>query len=278
MTKRKLKTGNVILTILFAVISLFFLLPLIWMLSAASKTEQDVWTFPIQWIPEHWNFINNFKTVWMGDISFGLFYLNSIKIAVISTLATIVISAMAGYALSKLNFKGRGMVFTLMLAFMMIPEQATLVPRYIMIKELGLYDSHAALILMGMFSSYFTFLLRQFMVGIHNDLLEAAELDGAGFLRIFWSVVLPLSQPILATVGIIKFIWTWNDYQGPLIMLNSTKLYTIPLGMQFFKEEFGTQISVMMMASVAAIVPLLVLFLALQKQVIEGIAIGGVKG
>lgn len=278
MTMKKLKPGNLIFTVLFALCSVFFLMPLVWMLSAASKTEKEVWTFPIQWIPTDWNLVANFKAVWMGDVAFGLFYMNSLKIALISTLATIVISAMAGYALAKLDFKGRAVIFTLMLAFMMIPEQATLVPRYIMIKELGLYDSHAALILMGMFSSYFTFLLRQFMIGIHNDMLEAAELDGAGFLRIFWSVVLPLSRPILATVGIIKFIWTWNDYQGPLIMLNSTKLYTIPLGMQFFKEEFGTQISVMMMASVAAILPLLVLFLALQKQVIDGIAIGGVKG
>ncbi|AIQ28906.1 MULTISPECIES: carbohydrate ABC transporter permease [Paenibacillus] len=278
MTMRKFKTGNLIFTALFALLSVFFLMPLVWMLSAASKTEKEVWTFPIQWIPTDWNLIANFKAVWMGDVAFGLFYMNSIKIALISTIATIVISAMAGYALGKLDFKGRTLIFTLMLAFMMIPEQATLVPRYIMIKELGLYDSHAALILMGMFSSYFTFLLRQFMIGIHNDMLEAAELDGAGFFRIFWSVVLPLSRPILATVGIIKFIWTWNDYQGPLIMLNSTKLYTIPLGMQFFKEEFGTQISVMMMASVAAILPLLILFLALQKQVIDGIAIGGVKG
>lgn len=278
MTMKKLKPGNLIFTVLFALCSVFFLMPLVWMLSAASKTEKEVWTFLIQWIPTDWNLIANFKAVWMGDVAFGLFYMNSLKIALISTLATIVISAMAGYALAKLDFKGRALIFTLMLAFMMIPEQATLVPRYIMIKELGLYDSHAALILMGMFSSYFTFLLRQFMIGIHNDMLEAAELDGAGFLRIFWSVVLPLSRPILATVGIIKFIWTWNDYQGPLIMLNSTKLYTIPLGMQFFKEEFGTQISVMMMASVAAILPLLVLFLILQKQVINGIAIGGVKG
>lgn len=278
MLLTRIKTSRLILTLFFAALSVFFLLPLFWMLSAAAKTEMDVWTFPIQWIPKEWNLVENFKAVWLGDVSFGLFYMNSIKIAAISTLATILISSMAGYALSKLEFKGRGLVFSLMLAFMMIPEQATLVPRYIMIKEIGLYDTHTALILMGIFSSYFSFLLRQFMAGIHNDLLEAAELDGAGFFRVFWNVMLPLSKPILATVGIIKFIWTWNDYQGPLIMLNSTKLFTIPLGMQFFQEEFGTRIAVMMMASVAAIVPLIVLFLLLQKQVINGIAIGGVKG
>ncbi|WP_139990687.1 carbohydrate ABC transporter permease [Paenibacillus paridis] len=275
---KKVQVSNLLLTLLFAALSLFFLLPLFWMLSAASKTELDVWTFPIQWIPEQWNFIQNFKAVWMGDVSFSLFYLNSLKISILSTIGTILVCSMAGYALAKLNFKGKGLIFSLMMAFMMIPEQATLVPRYIMIKEMGLYDTHTSLILLGLFSSYFTFLLRQFMLGIHSDMLEAAELDGAGFIRVFWSVVLPLSQPILATVGIIKFIWTWNDYQGPLIFLYSNNLFTIPLGMQFFKEEFGTRISVMMMASLSAIVPLLILFLLLQKKVINGIAIGGVKG
>jgi multiple sugar transport system permease protein len=275
---KKVQVSNLLLTLLFAALSLFFLLPLFWMLSAASKTELDVWTFPIQWIPEQWNFVQNFKAVWMGDVSFSLFYLNSLKISVLSTIGTILVCSMAGYALAKLKFKGKGLIFSLMMAFMMIPEQATLVPRYIMIKEMGLYDTHTSLILLGLFSSYFTFLLRQFMLGIHSDMLEAAELDGAGFIRVFWSVVLPLSQPILATVGIIKFIWTWNDYQGPLIFLYSNDLFTIPLGMQFFKEEFGTRISVMMMASLSAIVPLLILFLLLQKKVINGIAIGGVKG
>lgn len=275
---KKVQVSNLLLTLLFAALSLFFLLPLFWMLSAASKTELDVWTFPIQWIPDQWNFVQNFKAVWMGDVSFSLFYLNSLKISILSTIGTILVCSMAGYALAKLNFKGKGLIFSLMMAFMMIPEQATLVPRYIMIKEMGLYDTHTSLILLGLFSSYFTFLLRQFMLGIHSDMLEAAELDGAGFIRVFWSVVLPLSQPILATVGIIKFIWTWNDYQGPLIFLYSNDLFTIPLGMQFFKEEFGTRISVMMMASLSAIVPLLILFLLLQKKVINGIAIGGVKG
>lgn len=270
--------SRALLTAVFGMLSLFFLIPLFWMLSASAKTEKDVWTFPIQWIPEQWNFISNFKTVWMGDVSFGLFYGNSLKIALITTLATLLISSMSGYALSKLPFKGQAFIFGILMSCMMIPDQATLVPRYIMMRWFGLYDTHAALILPGMFAIYFTFLIRQFMLGVHNDLLEAAELDGAGFVRIFVSIMLPLSRPILATVGIIKFIWTWNDYQGPLIFLYSKKLFTIPLGMQFFKEEFGTHISVMMMASLSAVLPLLILFLLMQKQVINGIAIGGVKG
>jgi multiple sugar transport system permease protein len=248
------------------------------MLSAAAKPENEVWTFPIQWIPETWNFANNFREVWMGKVPFYLFYYNSFKISITVTLATLLFSSMAAYAFAKLQFTGKHLLFGLLLSFMMIPEQATLVPRYLMVRWLGLYDTHAGVVFLLMFSIYFTFLIRQFMMGIHNDLLEAAQLDGAGYFRTYWQIVLPLSRPILATVGIIKFIWSWNDYQTPLIFLFSKQLFPIPLGMQYFKEEFASSIAVLMMASLSAIVPLLALFLLLQRQVIKGISLGGVKG
>ncbi|MDU4694736.1 MULTISPECIES: carbohydrate ABC transporter permease [Paenibacillus] len=274
----KNKWGKLLTTVVLGLLSLCFLLPLIWMLSAASKIEKDVWTFPIQWIPETWNFVNNFKEVWMGKVPFHMFYVNSIKIAAIATLATLIVSSMAGYAFSKIDFKGKHLLFGLLMSFMMIPEQSTLVPRYLLIKWFGLYNTHTAIVLLLMFSTYFTFLFRQYMMGIHDDMLEAAQLDGAGYFKIYWKVMLPLCKPIIATVGIIKFIWTWNDYQTPLIFLLSKEKFPIPLGIQFFKEEFATNISVMMMASLSAIVPLIIVFLFLQKQVIEGIALGGVKG
>ncbi|TLS48238.1 carbohydrate ABC transporter permease [Paenibacillus antri] len=248
------------------------------MVSAASKIESEVWTFPIRWIPKTWNFMNNFQEVWLGKVPFTIFYANSIKIAVMTTAATILFSSMAGYAFAKIRFAGRHAVFGLLLSLMMIPEQATLVPRYILIRWLGLYDTHEALVLLMMFSIYFTFLFRQFIAGIHNDYLEAAQIDGAGYFRTYWQIVVPLSKPIFATVAIIKFIWTWNDYQTPLIFLVSRQLFPIPLGIQYFKEEFATSIAVMMMASLSAIVPLLALFLVLQRHVIRGISLGGVKG
>ncbi|WP_438444075.1 carbohydrate ABC transporter permease [Gorillibacterium sp. sgz5001074] len=275
---RKYDWGKLANTLVFGALSLFFLVPLIWMLSSASKPENEVWTYPIQWIPEKWNFVKNFKEVWLGKVPFYEFYLNSIKISVVVTAATILFSSMAGFAFAKLRFSGKNWLFGLLLSFMMIPEQATLVPRYLMIKYMGLYDTHSAIYFLLMFSIYFTFLIRQFMMGIHNDFLEAAELDGAGYFRTFWQIILPLSKPILATVAIIKFIWSWNDYQTPLIFLYTKKLFPIPLGMQYFKEEFATNISVMMMASLSAILPLLILFLVLQRHVIKGISLGGVKG
>ncbi len=278
MPARKFDLTKWLLTILLGAFSVLFLVPLIWMISAASKFEKDVMEFPIRWIPQDWNFIGNFQEVWLGKVPFYLFYLNSLKLALVMTACTIFFSSMAAFAFTKLRFKGRDLAFGVLLTFMVIPEQATLVPRYLLMKWLHMYNTHAGMVLMGMFSIYFTFLLRQFMMGIHSDFIEAAKIDGAGYFKTYWSIILPLCKPILATVGIIKFIWTWNDYQTPLIFLINKSLYTIPLGMQMFKDEFADNYAVIMMASLSAILPLLIIFIVLQKQVINGISLGGVKG
>lgn len=274
----KNRLSKIVTTAIMAAVSVFFLIPLLWMTSAAFKFETDVMVFPIQWIPETMNVVYNFKAVWMGSVPFYTFYLNSIKISLAVTLLTIAFSSMAAYSLTKLRFRGRDLVFVLLLSYMIIPAQATLVPRFLLVRWFGLYDTHASLILMDMFSIYFTFLLRQFMMGVNNDFIEAARIDGAGHFKIFWSIMLPLCKPILATVGIIKFIWSWNDYQNPLIFLISRELYTIPLGMALFRDDYTNNYAIMMMASLSAIVPLFIVFIALQKHVIKGIALGGVKG
>ncbi len=278
MVSKRFDMSRMIFTIVFAAISVFFLTPLFWMVSAASKFEQDVLIYPIQWIPTDWNLIGNFKQVWMGKIPFMMFYYNSIKLSIAMTFTTLLFSSMAAYAFTKIQFKGRDFSFGLLLSLMIIPAESTLVPRYLLLKWLGLYNSHAGLIILGMFSIYFTFLFRQFMLSIHNDYIEAAKIDGAGYWRVYWSIILPLSKPIVATVGIIKFIWSWNDYQAPLIFLISRKLYPIPLGMQLFRDDFTHNYAVVMMAALSAIVPLLIVFIILQKQVIKGISLGGVKG
>ncbi|WP_110932917.1 carbohydrate ABC transporter permease [Paenibacillus bouchesdurhonensis] len=270
--------SKTIITVFMGALSIVFLIPLIWMVSAAFKYEKDVMRFPIQWIPEKINVAYNFKAVWMGKIPFYEFYFNSFKIAIITTCITLIISSMAAYALTKINFKGRNLVFLALLSFMIIPDQATLIPRFLLIRWFGLYNTHAAIILMSMFSIYFTFLLRQFMVGISDEFIEAARIDGAGHFKIFTSIMIPLCKPVLATVAIIKFIWTWNDYQNPLIFLLDKDLYTIPLGMTLFRDDYTNNYAIMMTAAVSAIIPLLIVFTALQKQVINGIALGGVKG
>ncbi|WP_078434875.1 carbohydrate ABC transporter permease [Metabacillus halosaccharovorans] len=277
MTKQ-LNAQKLIITIVVFLISILFLLPFVWMLSTSFKIEADVFKFPIEWIPERWNGFNNYQQVWFGDFPFYIYYWNSIKVAVLTTLVSCTVSALAAYGFSKVNFPAGKWLFIIVLATYMVPPQASLVPQFILYRNIGLFDSHLGLILLGSFSVLGTFMLRQFFMGIHNEYIDAAKIDGAGHWRIFWSIALPIVRPAVATYAILRFIWTWNDYQNPLIFLRTDALYTIQLAMQKFTTINGEFYSLIMAAAVSAILPLLIVFIIGQKQVIEGIALGGVKG
>ncbi|WP_239617753.1 carbohydrate ABC transporter permease [Cohnella mopanensis] len=269
---------KVAVTALLFVVSILFLLPFIWMLVTSFKIEKDVFVYPIQWIPKQWNAIANYKEVWFGDYPFYVYYLNSIKVAVITTLISCTTASLAAYGFSKVRFKGSKALFVIVLATYMVPNQAILVPQFILYRNIGLFDSHLGLIIIGSFSVLGTFMLRQFFMGIHQEYIESAKVDGAGHLRTFWSIAMPLVKPAVATYAILRFIWTWNDYQNPLIFLRTDKLYTIPLAMQKFTSMSGEFYSLIMAGAVSAIIPLLIVFIVGQKNVIEGIALGGVKG
>ncbi|WP_261302930.1 carbohydrate ABC transporter permease [Paenibacillus andongensis] len=267
---------KMLLTILMFIIGILFMSPFLWMISASMKPEADVFLYPIQWIPKHWNLIENYKTVW--STKFSLYYWNSIKVSVLTTALSVLLSSMAAYAFSKIKFRGRHVLFVLVLAIYMIPSQAILVPQFLLFRWMGLFDSHFGLILLGSFSVLGTFMLRQFYMGIHEEFIESARMDGAGHVRIFFSICTPLVRPAIATYAILRFIWTWNDYQNPLIFLRTKDLFTLPLGIRSFADLNGEFYSLIMAASVSAIVPLLIIFIIGQKQVIEGISMGGVKG
>ncbi|GAA4877341.1 carbohydrate ABC transporter permease [Paenibacillus vulneris] len=269
---------KLIFTIIMFAISILFLMPFIWMLSASFKMESDVFNFPIDWIPKQWNAINNYKEVWFGQYPFYLYYWNSIKITVVTTLISVTVSALAAYGFSKVQFAASKWLFLIVLTTYMVPSQAVLVPQFILYRWIGLFDNHIGLILIGSFSVLGTFMLRQFFMGLHNDFIESAKIDGAGHWKIFWNIALPLVRPAVATYAILRFIWTWNDYQNALIFLRTDKLFTIQLAMQKFTSLSGEFYSLIMAAAVSAIVPLLIIFIIGQKSVIEGIAMGGVKG
>ncbi|MDQ0225643.1 sugar ABC transporter ATP-binding protein [Bacillus sp. 7586-K] len=275
---KTIKLQKIITTIIVFLFSILFMLPFVWMLSTSFKIEADVFTFPIQWIPERWNGFNNYREVWFGDFPFYTYYWNSIKVAVLTTIVSCTVSALAAYGFSKVRFPAGKWLFFIVLATYMVPPQASLVPQFILYRNIGLFDSHLGLILLGSFSVLGTFMLRQFFMGIHNDYIDAAKIDGAGHIRIFWSIALPIVRPAVATYAILRFIWTWNDYQNPLIFLRTDALYTIQLAMQKFTTINGEFYSLIMAAAVSAILPLLIVFIIGQKQVIEGIALGGVKG
>lgn len=270
--------SRVITTCIMGALSIVFLIPLIWMISAAFKYEKDVMRFPIQWIPEKINVAYNFKMVWMGRVPFSHFYLNSFKVAIITTCITLIISSMSAYALTKIKFKGRNMVFLALLSFMIIPDHTTLIPRFLLIRWFGIYDTHAAIVLMSMFSIYFTFLLRQFMIGISDEYIEAARIDGAGICGYSGLSLFRSASRCSLPWRSLNLSELWNDYQNPLIFLLNKNLYTIPLGMTLFRDDYSNNYAIMMTAAVSAIIPLVIVFIALQKQVINGISLGGVKG
>jgi multiple sugar transport system permease protein len=274
----RIKISKLLNTLLLGLFTITMLFPLLWMLSASFKYEVDVFNFPIEWIPPRWNAWNNYKEVWSSNYDFPLYYLNSIKVSVIVTVTQLLIATMGAFAFAKLNFKYKQGLFALFLATMMIPDQVTIVPKFMLLTWLGLIDTHGGLVLILLFSVYGVFLLRQYMMSIPDSLIEAAKIDGAGYTRIFIQIVIPISKPAIATLAILRFIWTWDDYQNPLIFLNSKELFTLQLGMSQFASQSGTYYSLLMAAAVCAVVPLLLVFIAGQKFIVEGITSGAVKG
>lgn len=274
-----MKKVKIISTALMAVLSLFMLMPLFWMISASFKVEADVFTYPIQWIPKTWNAVNNYTTVFLKN-KFFLNYINSFIYSGGTVLLSFIVCSMSAYGFSKINFKGRDAIFLLLLSLMMVPTQLTLIPRFMIIKGLGLYDSLLGLILMESLSIYGVFLLRQFMLSIPDAICESAKIDGAGHIHIFALIVVPLLKPAFATLGILKAVWSWNDYQGPLVFLSSANKFTVQLAVQQFAQSDGLSpiYSLIMAGAVISTVPLIVIFMMFQSQVIDGIAVGAVKG
>lgn len=272
------KPIRIVITVILLLATVTMVLPLLWMISSSMKPEADVFKFPIEWIPKRLNVIENYTKVFSGEFKFLASFFNSFKISISVTILQLIIASMGAFAFSKLEFKFKKTIFSLMIATMMIPEQVTLVPRFVIIKQLNLMDSHLGLILMSAFSVYGVFLLTQNMKSIPDTIIEACKIDGAGYLRIFAQIVVPLAQPALVTLGILRFIWTWNDYQNPLIFINTKTLYTVQLSMAQFSSQTGVMYSLLMAASVVSTIPLIIIFIFGQNVIIDGISAGAVKG
>lgn len=278
MKEKGRNLSKIVFTGLSFIMGITMLLPLVWMISTSFKVESEVFDFPLRWIPKTFVGLANYKEVWGEKYDFGMYYWNSIKITVVSTVFQILISAMGAYGFTKIKWKGRNAVFLGYLATMMIPPQVMIISRFAIMQKAGLYNTHASVILMTVFSTYGVFLLRQAMMGIPDSLCESAKIDGAGHMTVFSKIVMPLISPSIATLAVLKFVWTWNDYQTPLVFLNNRRLYTIQLGMKMFATEMGSLYSLTMAAAVSAIVPLVLVFILGQRYIIDGIASGAVKG
>ncbi|HZQ99899.1 MAG TPA: carbohydrate ABC transporter permease [Chloroflexota bacterium] len=252
-------------------------LPLYWMLSGALKTTQQIVTFPPVWFPPspRWQ---NFADAWTSA-PFGNFYVNSIVTTAAASLAKLVNAVLCAYALAFLRFPGRDLVFLVILAALMIPVQVTILPNYLTMADLGWVNTYQGIVVPEAGIAFGAFLLRQHFMTLPREVLDAAKVDGAGHLRTMWSVALPLSRPILATLTLLTAVGRWNDFLWPLIITSTKEMRTLPIGIAWmFDTEGNTQWGVVMAGVVMVIVPVFVLFLWTQKHLVEGIAAGAVKG
>ncbi len=272
----KQKVAKTLLYTLLVVCSLAMLMPFVWMLSSSLKLDKDVFTFPIEWIPSNprWK---NYAEIWT-TIPLAQFLKNTAKLTIIVTLLQLLTSSFAAYAFAKLQFKGRDILFLGYVATIAMPWQVYMVPQFILMRSFGLNNTHLAIIFLQAFSAFGVFLMKQFYMSVPDELCEAARIDGMSEYRIWARIMLPLSKPALSTLTIFTFVNTWNDFLGPLLYLTRMELKTIQIGLRMFISQYSSEYGLIMAASVVALIPVVIVFLALQKFFVQGVATAGLKG
>lgn len=267
---------RILLYMLILALAAVMLVPFLWMISASLKLNKDVFTYPVKWIPEKLEW-SNYSKIWK-EIPLLLFFKNSAKLTIIITAIHVFTSSFAAYAFAKLHFKGRDLLFILYICTIAVPWQVYMVPQYIMVGKMSLTDSHLGMIMMQSFTAMGVFLMRQFYTSIPDELCEAARIDGLTEYGIYFRVVLPLAKGGIATLIISSFVTVWNDFMGPLIYLSSLEKKTLQLGLRMFISQYSSEYNLIMAASIVSLIPVFVMFAALQKFFTEGIAASGIKG
>ena len=262
--------------VVLALVATAMVLPFTWMVLASLKKLQEIGLD--SWIPTVFQWENYRDVFTMKGVQFGRWYWNSILVAGWVTFLQVFTSSLAAFSFSRLKWKGRDMVFLLYLATMMLPSLVMMIPNYQNMISLGLVNTLQGLILPSAFSAFGTFLIRQFMMNIPSSLDEAAEIDGASKWQLYWTVILPLARPAIVTLTIFTFIGNYNSMFWPLVMIKSPELYTLPIGMLAFDSSQGQQTNLLMAAVTMSVIPMILIFLFMQKQLVKGIMLGGVKG
>lgn len=274
---KKAVLGKVIVYVILILIALIMIIPFLWMLSASIKSDREVFQMnPFVFIPENprWS---NYVDIWT-KIPFAKFVENTVFLTIVVTLLQLLTSSFAAYSFAKLHFRHKNGLFLAYIATIAIPWQVYMVPQFIMMRKMGLNDKLLAIICLQAFSAFGVFMMKQFYEGIPDDLCEAARIDGMSEYRIYSSIMLPLSKPALSTLTIFTFVATWNDYLGPLIYLKTQEKKTIQLGLKMFISQYSSDYGLIMAGSVLSLIPVLIVFLILQKYFVEGVASTGLKG
>ena len=265
-----------VLIFLFCLLAAFVMVvPFFWMVCASFKLNTEIFSKHAQWIPEVFHTVN-YEKVW-NDIPFFKYFLNTAKLAIVITLLQLVTCSLAAFSFSKLHYPGRDKLFLAYLGTMMVPWHAIMIPQFIIVRNLGLFNTHAALILLQAFSAFGVFILRQNMLSIPDSLIEAAKIDGSSWFRTYLTIILPLTKTGLVTLAVLTFNNVWNDYMGPMIYLDSQSLFTIQIGLASFKQEFAADYGAIMAGTVCSIIPVVIVYACAQRQIVEGVAFSGLK-
>ncbi|MDQ0899095.1 carbohydrate ABC transporter permease [Paenibacillus sp. V4I7] len=271
------KVSTILLHVLLILASVVMFGPFLWMAFSGLKDLAQIFQVPPTLFPNPWRWENISRS--LTAMPFDKAYKNSAYISVIVVLSQLLTCSMAAFSFAKIDFPFRNVLFILFLSMLMVPEQVTIVPLYIILKNLGWLDTHLSLIVPdALFSAFGVFLLRQFFMGIPRDLSEAAYVDGANMWKIYWRIMVPLIRPALASLAIVSFLGHWNSFFKPVIFLSSTDNFTVPLMLSTFKGLYVTDWTLMMSGSAIAVMPVLLVYLVLQRNIIEGISMTGIKG
>ena len=274
--RRRFSVGTLVSVVILLVGAVAMVAPFVWIIQAAFGKTAEVFALPPTWFPSEPTF-DNFTRVF-EQVPFGLFMFNSLKVAGLITFGVLFTASTAAFAFARLRFPGNGFLFAMLLSALMIPVQATIVPLFIMMRELGLYNTHWALILPGLVNPFGVFLLRQHFMTIPSELVDAARVDGANWLTIYWRIFMPLSGSMLTTLAILTFVYWWNAFFVPLIMINRPELQVITVGLTIMQGRYGAGALGPIAAGVTmAVVPVLVVFLFLQRYIIKSVVTTGIK-
>ena len=273
------RAGILLCTLILLAGAILMLVPLVWMVSTSLKDEGDVFLIPVQWIPKHIRW-NNYPEA-LTFVPYARYFLNSVEVTGLSVLGTVLSSSLVAFAFARLRGPGKNVLFVILLSTLMLPGEVTLVPVYLFFRKLGWLDTYLPLVVPSWFGSnaFYIFLLRQFFLTLPTELDDAAKIDGASLFHIYARIVMPLSKPALASVAIFAFFAHWNSFLPPLIYLNSSEKYTLPVGLRLFLSTLSnSHWNYLMAATVVAIIPPLALFFFAQRYFIEGAVLTGVKG
>lgn len=276
MKKRsKYKKYHYVIIAFLAVLSAIMMYPMVWMFLTSFKSNAEIRTYRTKVLPVEWT-LKGYRSAFERAPVAGWFA-NSMFVTICVTAAVILTSTLIGYVFAKYEFRGKKLLFVLLLATMMVPPQVTMIPRYLMIQKMHLFNTRWALIVPGLVSAFSIYLARQFIGDIPDSLCEAAKIDGAGPIRIYWHVILPNIKPAIGSIGIFTAMMHWNDYLNPLLMLNDMEKMTLPLGLVIFDSQRTSDLSATMAAASMIMIPMIVIFLIFQKQFIKGMTMSGIK-